>query len=185
MTISLQPVSQALPSDRSDIDLLLDASFGMDRHGRTTYRLRDGNHRLDDLGLVVRRDDGHLCGSIEFWPIELVCQESGLRTSAVLLGPIAVSDGCRGQGIGGALMQSGIAAAKAAGHENIVLVGDPAYYGRFGFSDEKTKSWSLPGPFEQHRLLAIADGEVPTAAKLRGSLALGEPDERRQAEAQQ
>ncbi len=184
MTISLQPVSQALPSDRSDIDLLLDASFGTDRHDRTAYRLRDGNSRLDDLGLVVRRDDGHLCGSIEFWPIDLVCQESGFATAAVLLGPIAVSDGCRGQGVGGALMRNGIAAAKAAGHDTIVLVGDPAYYSRFGFSDEKTRSWALPGPFEQHRLLAIASGEVPTAAMLRGSLALGEPDERRQAEAQ-
>jgi predicted N-acetyltransferase YhbS len=35
----------------------------------------------------------------------------------------------------------------------VLLVGDAPYYGRFGFSAEKTGALWLPGPFEQHRLL--------------------------------
>ncbi len=181
----MQPVSQAHSSDRSDIETLLDAAFGPDRHARTAYRLRDGSSRLEELGLVVRRDDGHLCGSIEFWPVDVVDTETGLATPAVLLGPIAVSAGCRGQGVGHALMQTGISAAKASGHDTIVLVGDPGYYGRFGFTDAVTKEWALPGPYEQHRLLAIADRAVPAKAMLRASLAFAEPHEASKSHTQQ
>ena len=35
----------------------------------------------------------------------------------------------------------------------VLLVGDASYYGRFGFSAEKTGALWLPGPYEQHRLL--------------------------------
>ena len=43
------------------------------------------------------------------------------------------------------------------GSDALMLVGDPEYYGtRFGFSAERTGGWTLPGPYEQHRLLALA-----------------------------
>jgi predicted N-acetyltransferase YhbS len=35
----------------------------------------------------------------------------------------------------------------------VLLVGDAAYYSRFGFSSEKTNALWLPGPYERHRLL--------------------------------
>jgi predicted N-acetyltransferase YhbS len=41
------------------------------------------------------------------------------------------------------------------GHGAILLVGDAAYYERFGFSSEKTGSLSMPGRYEQSRLLAL------------------------------
>ena len=41
-----------------------------------------------------------------------------------------------------------------AGHAAVLLVGDAPYYGRFGFSNEKTAALWLPGPYEPHRLLA-------------------------------
>jgi predicted N-acetyltransferase YhbS len=38
------------------------------------------------------------------------------------------------------------------------MIGDPEYYGRFfGFSNEATGRWQLPGPFEQRRLLVRCD----------------------------
>ena len=36
----------------------------------------------------------------------------------------------------------------------MLLVGDAPYYGRFGFSAEKTGALWMPGPFERERLLA-------------------------------
>jgi hypothetical protein len=36
----------------------------------------------------------------------------------------------------------------------VLLVGDAPYYGRFGFSSEKTGALWMPGPYERHRLLA-------------------------------
>jgi predicted N-acetyltransferase YhbS len=35
----------------------------------------------------------------------------------------------------------------------MVLIGDDPYYGRFGFSASPDRQWSLPGPFDPHRLL--------------------------------
>ena len=42
-----------------------------------------------------------------------------------------------------------------SGHRAIVLVGDATYYGRFGFSAEKTAGLRMPGPFERQRLLGL------------------------------
>lgn len=49
------------------------------------------------------------------------------------LGPIAVSPHLQGQGIGSALVRTSVELATARGESNIVLLGDPAYYERFGF----------------------------------------------------
>ena len=52
-------------------------------------------------------------------------------------------------------MRHAIAEARRLGHRAILLVGDAPYYGRFGFSAEKTGSLAMPGPYERHRLLAL------------------------------
>ncbi len=51
----------------------------------------------------------------------------------VAVAPLAVRPSHQGQGIGGALMTELLARAEAAGLPLIVLLGDPGYYGRFGF----------------------------------------------------
>ncbi len=51
-----------------------------------------------------------------------------------LLGPIAVLPGLQGQGIGSALVESGLAELRTRHASGCVLVGDPGYYSRFGFS---------------------------------------------------
>ena len=89
---------------------------------------------------------------------------------------LAVDPACRELGIGAALMQQALAAARARGHAAVILLGDAPYYARFGFSTEKTGALVLPGPFERDRLLAIeftdgaldgAEGQiVPTGAAL-------------------
>ncbi|MBQ8104617.1 MAG: N-acetyltransferase, partial [Afipia sp.] len=58
-------------------------------------------------------------------------------------------------GVGAALMNHALAAAKARGHGAVILRGDAGYYARFGFSAAKTGELALPGPFERERLLAV------------------------------
>jgi predicted N-acetyltransferase YhbS len=74
---------------------------------------------------------------------------------ALVLGPLAVDPACRELGVGAALMRHGLAAARAAGHGAVILLGDAPYYTRFGFSALKTGELSLPGPFERDRLLGL------------------------------
>ncbi|MFZ1772988.1 MAG: N-acetyltransferase, partial [Rhizobiaceae bacterium] len=71
------------------------------------------------------------------------------------LGPLAVSPDFQGAGLGSALMRAAIEAAQALGHGAVILVGDAAYYARFGFSAALTGNLAMPGPFEKHRLLAL------------------------------
>ena len=150
-------------------EALLDVNFGENRHGRTCQRLRDGRAPAAGLALSAMHE-GKLVGTVRLWHVS-----AGGRP-ALVLGPLAVDPACRELGIGAALMQLALAAARARGHATVILLGDASYYARFGFSAEKTGALVLPGPFERDRLLAIeleagaldgAEGMIiPTGAAL-------------------
>ena len=64
----------------------------------------------------------------------VVCTRAGLDDRAVLgLGPLAVRPDRQRRGVGTALMYAVLAAAEARGEPLVGLLGDPAYYRRFGF----------------------------------------------------
>ncbi|WP_426440556.1 GNAT family N-acetyltransferase [Bradyrhizobium genosp. P] len=130
-------------------EALLDACFGDNRHARICQRLRDGRAPAGGLGLSAVRQDGRLVGTVRLWHVS-----AGGR-AALMLGPLAVDDSCRGLGVGAALMKRGLTAAKARGHGAVILLGDAPYYIRFGFSAAKTGELSLPGAFERERLLGL------------------------------
>jgi predicted N-acetyltransferase YhbS len=129
-------------------EALLDACFGANRHMRTCQRLRDGRAPAEGLALSVVRQ-GRLVGTVRLWHV------SAGSVPALVLGPLAVDASYRALGIGAALMNYALAAAKALGHGAVILLGDAPYYARFGFSSQKTGELSLPGPFERDRLLAL------------------------------
>ena len=129
-------------------EALLDACFGANRHARTCQRLRDGRAPAESLALAaVAR--GRLVGTLRLWHV------SAGGVPALVLGPLAVEPSCRKLGVGAALMKHALAAARARGHDAVVLLGDAPYYARFGFSALKTGELSLPGPFERDRLLGL------------------------------
>jgi len=129
-------------------ETLLDASFGDNRHLRTCQRLRDGQAPAEGLALSAV-SQGRLVGTVRLWHV------SAGGVPALTLGPLAVDPSCRKLGIGRALVQRALAAAKARGHGAVLLLGDAPYYGRFGFSALKTGELRLPGPFEPDRLLGL------------------------------
>lgn len=138
-------------NDISSIHTLLDQAFGPDRQEKTAYRLRDGVSAVQDLSFVVRID-GHLKACLQFWPILIKDCEGSVP--ALLLGPIAVAEDCRGQGVGQKLMQHGLNIAKSMGHERVILVGDQSYYQKVGFYRSLALGLEMPGPVDQDRLLA-------------------------------
>ena len=129
-------------------EALLDASFGDNRHLRTCQRLRDGQAPAEGLALSAV-SQGRLVGTVRLWHV------SAGGVPALTLGPLAVDPSCRKLGIGRALVQRALAAAKARGHGAVLLLGDAPYYARFGFSALKTGELRLPGPFEPDRLLGL------------------------------
>ena len=135
-------------SDVAAREALLDACFGANRHTRTCQRLRDGRAPAEGLALSAVRQ-GRVVGSVRLWHV------SAGGDPALMLGPLAVDASCRDFGLGAALMHHALAEAKAHGHGAVILLGDAAYYTRFGFSPRKTGELSLPGPFERDRLLGL------------------------------
>ncbi|MBB6227720.1 putative N-acetyltransferase YhbS [Polymorphobacter multimanifer] len=144
----------AQATDLPDIAALLDDRFGVSRHERTAYRLRDGVPAIPELCLVARDGDG-LAGSVQCWPLMLDGEDG--RWPLVLLGPVAVARRAEGLGLGSQLMTSVLALADAAGFFPQLLIGDAAYYGRFGFVAGAGLHWHLPGPVERERLLLRGD----------------------------
>jgi predicted N-acetyltransferase YhbS len=157
-------------SDVAAREALLDACFGANRHTRTCQRLRDGRAPAEGLALSVVRE-GRLVGTVRLWHV------SAGGIPALVLGPLAVDSACRALGIGAALMNHALAAAKARGHGAVILLGDAPYYARFGFSALKTGELSLPGPFERDRLLGLElrDGALDGACGMIAPAGASEP----------
>ena len=161
---------ETVPNDA--VERLLDRAFGSDRHGRTAYRLRDGTGAIAGLSFALIRPvvgpvtgsvlgerigTGTLLGTIQCWPVQHV-GDDGVVTPLVLVGPVAVAPEHQRDGHGRQLMQAALAAADARSLD-LMLIGDPEYYGRFfGFDAAATAAWRLPGPVERHRLLARGAG---------------------------
>jgi putative acetyltransferase len=71
----------------------------------------------------------------------------GTKTDgAALLGPLAVSPDRQRQGVGGALIRAGLRQLEGDGVHLVCVLGDPAYYGRFGFQRETEVTPPYPLP---------------------------------------
>jgi predicted N-acetyltransferase YhbS len=141
-------IRQETPFDVARREALLDAAFGDCRFTKTAERLREGRLPEDGLSFAACAN-GRLIGTVRLWSIA-----AGRGRPALLLGPLAVASEFRQCGVGGDLMRRALAEARRRHHRAVLLVGDAPYYGRFGFSAEKTDALVLPGPYARDRLLA-------------------------------
>jgi predicted N-acetyltransferase YhbS len=138
------------PEDAGAIDALVTQGFGPGRYAKTAYRLREGVRHLPELAFVAERD-GELVATVRYWPIDVG------GAPALMLGPLAVRNELRGQGIGIGLMEHSLNAARNLGHRAVILVGDAPYYGRVGFKAIKPIGRiTMPGPVDYARLLGLA-----------------------------
>jgi predicted N-acetyltransferase YhbS len=136
---------------RSDVaarEKLLDAACGPGRFAKSSECLREG--RVPARGLALTAAEGNrLIGTVRLWSVT-----AGTAKGCLLLGPLAVAADVRSRGIGADLMWRALRDAGRLGYRAVLLVGDPAYYQRFGFSAENTGALRMPGPYERERLLA-------------------------------
>ena len=149
-----------IPLDNVDpalVEALLDRAFEPGRQQRTAYKVREGMDWLPALSFAAIDEAENLVGTIQCWPVALT-DGDGRAHPMIMVGPVAVLPEAQGTGYGKALVTASIGSLNAAAPLPQVMIGDPEYYGRFwGFSNEHTGGWQLPGPFEQHRLLVRCD----------------------------
>ncbi len=152
-------------SEHSDaVEALYDDVFGPGRFAKTAERLREGNTKIPDASLVAIDSEG-LTGVVRVWPVKV-----GDKGRAAFLGPIAVAERRRGNGVAFKLMERAIGVCREQGYAAVILVGDFDYYDRFGFKRAGEGRFQLPGPVDQQRILIrdLSD----RAAKLEGELSV-------------
>jgi putative acetyltransferase len=108
-----------------------------------------------ELSLVAEYD-GEVVGHIAFSAADI----GGSSKGWFLLGPVAVRPARQGEGIGRALVEAGLDALRSRGAGGCVLVGDPAFYGRFGFRRHPGVTWH--GVPDENVLCLLMSGEMPT-----------------------
>jgi predicted N-acetyltransferase YhbS len=147
--IAVISIRRERSTDIAARERLLDAAFGPTRVLKTSERLREGRFAVEGLSFVAI-ENGRLVGTARMWNIA-----AGLRRPALLLGPVAVAEESRRRGIGAMLVNRALSEARRLGHRAVLLIGDAAYYGRFGFDARATAALRLPGPFEPERFLGL------------------------------
>lgn len=142
--VSIRPET---PEDAPAVLALLDHAFGPGRFVKVSERVREIARFRPDLSFVAETAEG-IVGVVRLWDIGV----GGTR--ALFLGPLAVHSASRLAGLGGRLVERAGAAADFLGEGPILLVGDPPYFGRLGYSAEPTSDVCLPGPVDPRRVLA-------------------------------
>ncbi|UTW57924.1 N-acetyltransferase [Kordiimonas sp. SCSIO 12603] len=146
-------IDQEQPFDSNQIDILLDTVFGDERFSKSSHALRVDNPILLNLSLVAR-DGDKVVGTVRFCAAHIHDMLLGKNANAVFLGPLAIHPEYQGSGLGSKIMRTAMAGVKAAGHKRVLLVGDAAYYQRFGFESVLPSFITLPTGKERRLLIA-------------------------------
>lgn len=155
MSIAIRP---ATGGDVAAIDALLRAAFAHPHEAVLVQRLCvDG-----DMVLTLVADDeesGALAGAVVF--SRMHAEIAGKAIAAVALAPLAVGTAYRRQGVAEALVQAGLAQLADAGAMLAFVLGDPAYYARFGFSVDWARGFASPYAGDYLMALPLQGGAMP------------------------
>ena len=129
------------------IDRMLDRVFGPGRGEKASYLYRENVAPVADLSFTAELD-GELVGTIRYWPILV----GPTQHDALLLGPLCIAQHLAGRGIGRALTFHTLDLATKMGYDLVLLVGDVAYYQRFGFVPATPYGFVMPAEKRPERL---------------------------------
>lgn len=129
-------IRYARPSDHPAIAAVVTAAFGRPDEAALASRLRADE---DTLFEMVAEEDREVVGHVLF--SRLWVDRFELYGA---LAPLAVRPDRQGQGLGGKLVRAGLEGAREFGCHGVLVLGDPAYYGRFGFSADAAREVTAP-----------------------------------------
>lgn len=143
--------------DIGTIARLTEAAFQNEEHSSHTEQfIVDALRRANQLSVsLVGIECDEIIGHVAISPVTI----SSGATDWYGLGPISVWPSRQGQGIGSTLMKAALAELQRLGAAGCVVLGNPGYYGRFGFKAHP--GLELPGvPCEYFQAISFG-GEMP------------------------
>jgi len=151
-----------MPADLAAVRRVHEAAFPTPAEARLVDQLRAQGRALVSL---VAEPAGEVVGHILFSPIEV----EGVPLSHLALGlaPVAVLPAFQRQGVGSRLVRAGLEACRVLGCGFVVVLGEPGYYGRFGF--ERAGRLGLRNEYgadDAFRVIELSPGSIPPAGGL-------------------
>lgn len=147
------------PGDERPIHGVHAAAFPTTLEARLVDALRAAGRLRVSL---VAIEQGKIIGHVAFSPVTVAGSDNGLG-----LAPVAVLPADQRRGVGAELIRAGLAACERAGCRFVVLIGEPAYYARFGFAP--ASRWGLQdeyGAGDAFQALELRAGSIPSGAGL-------------------
>jgi putative acetyltransferase len=137
MTDAAITIRPSTPADTSALEALYAAAFPDEDLVPLVRALL-----VEPAGVIslVAEEGGALAGHVAF----TLCGVEEQDVRAALLGPLCAAPDRQGRGIGSALVQAGLERLGANRVSAVLVLGDPAYYGRFGF----TAGHSIAAPYD-------------------------------------
>ncbi|GID98551.1 GNAT family N-acetyltransferase [Amorphoplanes digitatis] len=156
--MNIETVRPERAEDFDAVRQVLLAAFETDGEARLVEALRRSDAFLPDLSVVAEHD-----GAVAAYALLsriTVGDDAGLA-----LGPVAVLPDLQKRGLGAAVIREALRRAADAGERLVLVLGDPAYYGRFGFVPAApygiTSEWSSFGDAWQVLALGTVEARYP------------------------
>jgi putative acetyltransferase len=120
-------IRQPHASEREAILAVHRAAFGRDDEARLVQQLHAAGRNSAEW---LAEQDGDIIAHVLFSPIRI---EHGDDGKSLGLAPMAVVPTWQRRGVGAQLIHAALQALRSTDFRSIVVLGDPGYYGRFGF----------------------------------------------------
>ena len=158
MTIQLR---HETPDDMAAIEAVTVAAFADAPHtSHTEQFIMRALRAAGELTLsIVAEEHGQVVGHVALSPVTITDRNGHKAEGWYGLGPISVLPNRQGQGIGSRLMEQALSELRAMQAAGCVLLGDPAYYARFGF--QVHTDLQLPGVPSGYFMALAFHGPVP------------------------
>ncbi len=164
--MSMMSIRAATPKDRAAIRLVEEHAFGQQAEaGLVDAIVASGDVVLE----LVAEEEGSVVGHILFSRLHV--DDGGRGFPAVALAPLAVEPSFHGSGIGGALVREAHLRLRQAGETLSIVLGEPTYYSRFGYS--RARAAAYESDYQCEALQALAWGDAPESGRLAYAPAFG------------
>jgi putative acetyltransferase len=143
------------PDERDAIRAVNEAAFGRPDEADLVDRLRTEGAVLASF---VAEQDGRVVGHILF--SRMLIETADGSMSSVALAPMAVLPAQQRRGVGAQLIRFGLDWLRGRGEHIVLVLGQPDYYPRFGFSIDRARALKTPFPPDAFMALELVSGAL-------------------------